>query len=185
MNKKVLKTHLSEKMKVSKMTKDISKNCNKCGSFINKKGKAYITPALTVDSAVVRNHGKDQQVLLIKRKNHPFAGCLAFPGGFVDYGEDPKNACKRELEEETTLKGENPILINVYGNPSRDPRKHIISLFYYIEEKDDEKEPKGKDDAVEATFYPIHELTENKDKFAFDHFALLQDLISFLEKNTT
>ena len=28
-------------------------------------------------------------ILLITRGNPPFQGCLAYPGGFVDYNEDP------------------------------------------------------------------------------------------------
>lgn len=162
-----------------KVSSAISKNCKQCGSFVNKQGTAYITPSLTVDIAVVRHRGSDAQVLLIKRKNQPFKNHLAFPGGFVDYGEDPKTACIRELEEETTMKADNPILINVYGSPKRDPRKHIVSLFYNVDEAGIIQEPTGKDDASDARFYRIAELLENSGTMAFDHFELLKDLISF------
>ena len=62
----------------------------------------------------------------------PFKGCLAFPGGFVDYNEDPEVACLRELEEECGIKGKSVELVTVACNPARDPRKHIISIVYQV-----------------------------------------------------
>ena len=93
------------------------KKCDACGAFVNKAGKAYLQPSLTVDAAIVRGSKEERQVLLIKRKNDPYKGHLAFPGGFVDYGEDPTLGVLRELKEETTLKAKNPVLIGAYGNP--------------------------------------------------------------------
>ena len=57
----------------------------------------YRNPALAVDAAVRRGN----EVLLIQRGNEPWKGAWALPGGFVDYGEDPRDAVLRELEEET------------------------------------------------------------------------------------
>ncbi len=44
-------------------------------------------------------------LLLITRGKPPYEGHLAFPGGFVDYGEDPEVACLRELKEECGIDG--------------------------------------------------------------------------------
>ncbi len=43
----------------------------------------YPRPAITVD-AVVFAENPEPKVLLIQRKNPPFQGQWAFPGGFVD-----------------------------------------------------------------------------------------------------
>ena len=72
--------------------------------------------------------------MLIERGNEPFKGKLAFPGGFVDYGENPEAACLRELKEECSIEGdaESIELIAVAGEPTRDPRKHVVSIFYAV-----------------------------------------------------
>lgn len=43
--------------------------------------------------------------MLITRKKETFHGKLAFPGGHIDYNEDPEVACMRELAEETNVEG--------------------------------------------------------------------------------
>ena len=70
---------------------------------------------------------------MITRGRDPFKGCYAFPGGFVDYGEDPEDACIRELQEECGIKGYQPELICVAGKPDRDPRKHVVSIVYHVQ----------------------------------------------------
>jgi hypothetical protein len=49
------------------------------------------------DIIFVKGQEKRLNILLITRGRDPFKGCYAFPGGFVDYGEDPEDACIREL----------------------------------------------------------------------------------------
>ncbi|GAG77102.1 unnamed protein product, partial [marine sediment metagenome] len=57
------------------------------------------TPLLTVDAVILVNN--KSALVLIRRKNPPFQGELALPGGFVDVGETVENACIREAKEET------------------------------------------------------------------------------------
>ena len=63
----------------------------------------YERPSVTVDMLIfaVDNREESIRLLLIKRKNHPFLGCWALPGGFVEMTESLRDAAARELEEET------------------------------------------------------------------------------------
>jgi len=50
---------------------------------------------------------------MIKRKYDPFKDHFAFPGGFVDYNEDPAEGCLRELREECNLNGNSIELVKL------------------------------------------------------------------------
>ncbi|MCD4685616.1 MAG: NUDIX hydrolase [Anaerolineae bacterium] len=58
----------------------------------------------------------DQRVLLIRRKVNPGQGKWSLPGGYVDYGEDPRVAAVREALEETGLEVAITSLVNVRSN---------------------------------------------------------------------
>ena len=46
---------------------------------------------------------KDRSVLLVKRARPPFAGLWSLPGGKTEGEEGPREAARRELEEETGI----------------------------------------------------------------------------------
>ena len=58
------------------------------------------TPLLATD-CVIRN--VEGRIVLIRRKNDPFKGGYALPGGLVDVGETVEAACRRGVLEETGL----------------------------------------------------------------------------------
>jgi len=127
----------------------------------------YKSPKLTVDGAIL----KDGKILLIKRKNEPFKGIWALPGGFVEYGEKVENAVVREIFEETGLKTEIDKIFKIYSDPNRDPRGHTISIVYFLKILGGKLE--GKDDASEARFFNVKNLPE----LSFDHNIIIKDLI--------
>ena len=55
----------------------------------------YKSPSVTVDCVVFDDRDR---LLLIRRRNPPFAGQFALPGGFVDYGETTEAAARRAFE---------------------------------------------------------------------------------------
>ena len=85
------------------------------------------TPLLTTDCVVCDTEGR---VLLIPRRNEPFKGEYALPGGFVDIGETVEAACRREVLEETGLAVAELRLVGVYSDPGRDPRGHTVSVAF-------------------------------------------------------
>ena len=130
-----------------------------------------VTPLLTVDGVIV----DDDHVVLIQRKNPPFEGSWALPGGFVDVGETVETACVREMEEETSLKVEPIRLLGVYSDPERDPRGHTVSVVYICRPLSGSLE--GCDDALEAKWFPIPPDVP----LAFDHAQILRDMEKILE----
>ena len=135
--------------------------CDECGRWPQ--------PQLAVDGVVIRG----TEVLLITRGIEPWKGELAFPGGFVEEGEDPEVAVIRELKEETGLEGQVIRIICVKGKPKRDPRGHVVSLAYLIDAKG---EPQAGDDASSADWYPISEVKS----MAGDHMEVLTVIANIL-----
>ena len=135
--------------------------------------KGWLNPALAADSAVRRG----DEVLLIQRKYPPMKGAWAFPGGFVDQGENPIDAAVRELKEETGMDGTEPKLLMVMGDADRDPRKHIVSIVYEIQVSEDQQ-PVAGDDAADARFWPISTLLSGELKFAGDHLTILKNWLN-------
>lgn len=129
--------------------------CPACGRYDNR--------VLTVD-AVVLDEG---QVLLIKRKNDPYAGYWALPGGYVDFNETAQAAAHRELEEETGLSALSSVFVGLFDEPDRHPRQ-VVSAAYLVAAW--EGELKAGDDAAEAAWFPVDALP---DALGFDHRRII------------
>ena len=127
-------------------------------------------PLLTVDAVIL----KDGRFVLIRRKNEPFKGLWALPGGFVEAGEKVEDAARREAREETGLDIELLALLGVYSDPKRDPRGHTVSVVYLA--KPAGGELRAADDAEEAALFGAL----NYPDLAFDHAIILNDAIDAL-----
>ncbi|KAA1262127.1 Bifunctional NMN adenylyltransferase/Nudix hydrolase [Rubripirellula obstinata] len=130
----------------------------------------YPRPALTVDIVVFGLDAEDLQVLLIERDGKPFRGQWALPGGFVDVGESPDDAARRELEEETGLSEIFLEQLYTFGNPGRDPREHVVTIAHYALVNLNEHDVKASSDARNAAWFSINDLP----KLAFDHSEILK-----------
>lgn len=111
----------------------------------NRHTYDYPLPAVTVDMVLFTIRHSKLKVLLIQRRDDPYKGCWALPGGFVnvgvghisegDQGESVEAAAERELFEETGLQRDrdNVFLEQLYtfGKPHRDPRGRVITVAYY------------------------------------------------------
>ncbi|PZR21857.1 MAG: NUDIX hydrolase [Flavobacterium psychrophilum] len=124
---------------------------------------------VTVDAVVFRKSNAGNELLLIKRKNDPFKGKWALPGGFVDEGEDLAVAAKRELLEETGLVIKTLEQLGAFGKPGRDPRQHTVSVAY-TGFADTNAEVIAADDADEAEWFAVLALPE----LAFDHSDIIK-----------
>ena len=87
-------------------------------------------PRMAVDGVVLH----DGKLVVVRRRNDPFRGMPALPGGFVELGERVEAAAVREVREETGLGTRVLRLVGVFSDPSRDPRGHVVSIAYALEE---------------------------------------------------
>lgn len=134
----------------------------------------YPRPMVCTDCIVIAGAAGSEELLLIKRKNEPYAGMWALPGGFVDMDEDLEETAKRELKEEAGIVLDNMKQFAAYGKPGRDPRGRNISVVFY-QFLPCVTEIKAGDDAAEARWFRLTELPS----LAFDHKEIMDDFVMF------
>lgn len=137
----------------------------------------YPRPAVTVDMVILHRTANGPKILLIERKNNPFAGCWALPGGFVDENEDLPDAAARELREETSLTGIALNQIGAFGRPGRDPRGHTITVAYWGY-TDNPQLASAADDAKTLRWFP----TNNLPPLAFDHAEIIAEALKVVNE---
>jgi 8-oxo-dGTP diphosphatase len=138
-------------------------------------------PAVAVDLVILTIVDADLKVLLIQRRQPPFQGKLALPGGFVrvgdafaDQGEDLDAAAQRELHEETGLPAGSVYLEQLYtfGKAGRDPRMRVISVAHYALVRPDLAAfVEAGGDAANAQWTSVAQLDQVD--LAFDHRAII------------
>jgi 8-oxo-dGTP diphosphatase len=92
-------------------------------------------PVVGVGAVIICN----DKILLEKRKNEPGRGKWSIPGGLVELGESARETAIREVREETRLEVEEPVLIDVVDNVTRDEngdiKYHFVILDYFVKFK--------------------------------------------------
>jgi len=141
--------------------------------FLNEKGQTeqqflseyddsmYRKANNTVDMLLFTIRNGNLQLLLIKRRNHPWINRWALPGGFVNYDEDLDTAVLRELKEETNV-SDTAYFRQLYtlGKVDRDPRSRTISTAYLsLSPEENLKDVRGGDDARQAAWFQVEKKT--------------------------
>lgn len=93
--------------------------CPKCG-FVQ-----YLNPTVGV-AVIIMENGK---ILLGKRNREPFKGKWCIPCGHVEWGEDVREAAKREFKEETGLEIEVIRVFEVLSN-FHDPHNLTVGVWF-------------------------------------------------------
>ena len=134
----------------------------------------YPRPCVTCDAVVFDLNDDDgvPQVLLILRKNEPFKGMWALPGGFLEENEKLEECAARELFEETGLDiGPSRLRqVMTVGNKNRDPRGRVITVVYTIVVDKYEHPVCADDDAEEAAWFSM----DNLPTLAADHLDIVR-----------
>lgn len=112
-------------------------------------------------AGVILHRGR---VLLVRRGTPPHSGLWTYPGGKVEWGETVREACRREVREETGLEVEPTEVLEVFEAriPGGDPGNlafHyvIIDLLCRIPDRA-RPEPVAASDAEEVRWFAPDEL---------------------------
>jgi 8-oxo-dGTP diphosphatase len=128
----------------------------------------YENPVPAATALVVDEAGR---ILLVRRSREPGRGEWALPGGFVENGESPAEAARRELEEETGLRGDAAALVDVIYHESDFYKTALLIIGYRFRSFTGELRP--GDDAEEARFFSPDALPT----LAFESHRRLMDMV--------
>ncbi|OGY63297.1 MAG: hypothetical protein A3B92_03485 [Candidatus Harrisonbacteria bacterium RIFCSPHIGHO2_02_FULL_42_16] len=129
----------------------------------------FESPKVTADVVLFSIYNDNLQMLLVKRKNPPFRGQWALPGGFLERKESLLAAARRELFEETGVRHLYLEQLYTFGDPGRDPRGRVVTVAYFALVPSPLSVSAGSD-AREAKWWPAGGLP----KLAFDHKRIIE-----------
>jgi 8-oxo-dGTP diphosphatase len=136
----------------------------------------YPRPALTVDIVLLTVRGGRLETLLIRRGLAPFAGRWALPGGFVNEGESPLQAARRELKEETGVARGLLDPFGTFADPGRDPRGWTASVAHVAVVNAERLRARAADDASAVGWFDVDDLPH----LAFDHAKIIRAALRHL-----
>jgi 8-oxo-dGTP diphosphatase len=127
----------------------------------------YANPKPTVCALIVDNAGR---LLLARRAVEPFVGFWDLPGGFIEEGEHPLDALRRELLEETGLEIEpgafHSVWMDTYGPAAG--AESILNLYWEARIVSGTMRP--ADDVSELRWFAPDDLPP-REQLAFTTFA--------------
>src|SRR5262245_52006057 len=128
------------------------------------------TLTMTTDIAIFTIRGGRLEILLIQRRNPPFKGSWALPGGLVEPDEDLDVCARRELEEETGVTGLPLEQFHTFGAVGRDPRGRFVTAAYgTLLPADRIRPPRAGSDAAGIGWFAVDDLPN----LAFDHAEII------------
>lgn len=139
----------------------------------------YPHPAVATDIAIFTLREGQIALLLVKRRDAPFAGRWALPGGFLKDNEDLDSCARRELREETNVDAKFLEHFGNFSSPDRDPRERVISIAYFALVESKGIILRAGTDAAEARWWPAEKLP-SKRMLAFDHEQIIGEALNAL-----
>ena len=130
---------------------------------------SYPHPAVSTDVVIFTIRERGLELLLVQRAGDPYRDHWALPGGFIRIDEDLEQAARRELEEETGVRGVYLEQLYTFGQPDRDPRERVISIAYYALISSDKIELRAATDAKAVAWFALADLPP----LAFDHRGIV------------
>jgi 8-oxo-dGTP diphosphatase len=133
--------------------------------------------AVTVDVVVLTIVDEQLQVVLVRRRDDPYRGLWALPGGFKRPDETLADAASRELREETGVEAAAYLSeFGAYGDPGRDPRMNVVSVGFLAVLRD-VGELAAETDAESARLWAVADVFGGAMDLAFDHEKILREAV--------
>lgn len=107
--------------------------------------------------AVVALIEQDKRVLLIRRGVEPARGLWALPGGYMDAGEMPVDALRREVQEEVGISIHVAELLEIFPMVNRGVSLGIV-LAYQAHPQEGDVALRACDDVDQARWFSVDEL---------------------------
>lgn len=120
---------------------------------------------ISVDSVIFGLAEGELKIALIERKNPPFMGMWAVPGGFMEGDETVEETALRELKEETGIEKVYLEQFHVFSKRGRDPRGPTLTIALFALIRSDQCKLVATGDASAAKWWPAYTLPP----LAFDH----------------
>jgi len=135
------------------------------------------SPLVAVDVVIFTIDAGQLTALLVEVKSGPFAGRWAFPGGLVPVGEAPDATAIRELLAQTGIRDVYLEQLRSFGDPSRDPYAHVVSIAYFALVPAKGQAPAGNPKYARLAWFPVRALPS----LAYDHNAIAQYALERLQ----
>lgn len=144
---------------------------------VSSDGSTVTSPRVAVDVVIFTIDRDALKALLVEAKTGPFAGRWAFPGGLVALGEAPEVTATRELQAQTGIRDLYLEQLRTFGEPSRDPHAHVVSIAYFALVPGKGRAPADTGKYARMQWFPVRALPS----LAYDHNAIAQYALSRLQ----
>lgn len=136
-------------------------------------------PSVTVDNVIFGYQHNQVSLLLLNRKEAPFAHTWTLPGGFlrVDEFETFEQAAKRILMDKTGIADVFLEQLYTFDAPDRDPRGRVLSVSYYALVNPTKYDIMAGDAANEVQWFDWKKLP----LLGFDHAMIVEKAVNRLK----
>ncbi|MBT8232432.1 MAG: NUDIX domain-containing protein, partial [Bacteroidia bacterium] len=135
--------------------------------------------AFSVDNVIFGFEGQNLKVLLIRRKDEPFAGQWALPGDIVQPDRDLDEGALHVLNQLTGIENVYLEQVHTFGKVDRHPRGRVITVAYYSLIKISDVTIRAASFADKVEWKEIRKI----ESLAFDHFEIMHACLKRLRLN--
>jgi 8-oxo-dGTP diphosphatase len=139
--------------------------------------KRYARPKVAVDTVLFAVQAGRLKWYLVQLKHGPAEGRWAFPGGLVRVGEMLDIAARREIDAATGLRDCYLEQLFTFGDPTRDPRAHVVSVAYMALTSDYARVSSCSRKYLEGKWFD----TSHLPALAYDHTVMAQYALNRLK----